>query len=250
MAYVYRHIRLDKDEPFYIGIGSDSNYYRANKKSQRNIYWKRIIAKTDYSVDILIDDLTWDEACNKEKEFIALYGRKDLNTGCLVNMTEGGDGGVGKIVSDETKQKLSIAIKEWNKTRVISDYQRQKASNQFKKLNKDPKFQEKRIESLRSSTKLKEYNDSRIGIPSGYKHTEEMKKKLSELKMGKKLQFEQYSKKCKPLVQLTLDGQFVKQWESARQVQRETKYLQCNISNCCNGGYKQAYGFKWEYIKQ
>ena len=117
-------------------------------------------------------------------------------------------------------------------------------------LKKLQKFQEKRIESLRSSTKLKEYNDSRIGIPSGYKHTEEMKKKLSELKMGKKLQFEQYSKKCKPLVQLTLDGQFVKEWQSARQVQRETKYLQCNISNCCNGGYKQAYGFKWEYIKQ
>lgn len=23
MAYVYRHIRLDKNEPFYIGIGKD-----------------------------------------------------------------------------------------------------------------------------------------------------------------------------------------------------------------------------------
>jgi hypothetical protein len=249
MAYVYRHIRLDKNEPFYIGIGSDDSYFRANKKSQRNIHWKRIVSITDYEIEILVDNLNWDEAKKKEKEFITLYGRCDLGNGCLVNMTEGGDGTVGKIMSNETKQKLSNSIKEWNKTRVISDYQRQKASNQFKKLNKDPKFQQKRIESLRSSTKLKEYNDSRIGIPSGYKHTEEMKKKLSELKMGKKLEFEQYSKKCKPLVQLTLDGQFVKQWESARQVQRETKYLQCNISNCCNGGYKQAYGFKWEYIK-
>lgn len=250
MAYVYRHIRLDKNEPFYIGIGSDSTYYRANKKSQRNIHWKRIVSKTKYSIDILIDDLTWDEACEKEKEFIALYGRKDLKTGCLVNMTEGGDGAFGKVTSDETKLKLSLAIKEWSKTRVISDNQRKKASDKFKELNKDPKFQEKRIESLRSSTKLKEYNDSRIGIPSGYKHTEEMKKKLSELRMGKKLKFEQYSMKCKPLVQLTLDGQFVKEWQSAKQVQRETRYLQCNISNCCNGKYKQAYGYKWEYIKK
>ena len=76
-----------------------------------------------------------------------------------------------------------------------------------------------------------------------------MKKKLSQLRIGKKRKFEEYSMKCKPLVQLTLDGQFVKEWQSARQVQRETKYLQCNISNCCNGGYKQAYGFKWQYIK-
>ena len=30
MAYLYRHIRLDKNEPFYIGIGSDTNFKRAN----------------------------------------------------------------------------------------------------------------------------------------------------------------------------------------------------------------------------
>ena len=31
MAYLYRHIRLDKNEPFYIGIGSNelNNYKRA-----------------------------------------------------------------------------------------------------------------------------------------------------------------------------------------------------------------------------
>ena len=38
MAYLYRHIREDKNEPFYIGIGSDSTYKRANqtKKERRN----------------------------------------------------------------------------------------------------------------------------------------------------------------------------------------------------------------------
>ena len=38
MAYVYRHIRLDKNEPFYIGIGSDKTYKRANAryKGDRN----------------------------------------------------------------------------------------------------------------------------------------------------------------------------------------------------------------------
>ena len=32
MAYIYRHIRLDKNEPFYIGIGSDKDYKRAYNK--------------------------------------------------------------------------------------------------------------------------------------------------------------------------------------------------------------------------
>lgn len=37
MAYVYRHIRLDKNEVFYIGIGSDDkgHYYRANSKNKK-----------------------------------------------------------------------------------------------------------------------------------------------------------------------------------------------------------------------
>ena len=45
MAYLYRHIRLDKNEPFYIGIGGDDKgyYERAyHKISHRNKHWKNI----------------------------------------------------------------------------------------------------------------------------------------------------------------------------------------------------------------
>ena len=56
MAYVYRHIRLDKNEPFYIGIGSDKYYKRANSKD-RNAFWKRIAAKTKLKVSIAEDPL-------------------------------------------------------------------------------------------------------------------------------------------------------------------------------------------------
>ena len=91
MAYLYRHIRLDKNEPFYIGIGSDEKYKRAYSKNDRNQYWHHI-ANKGYEVEIMLDNLTWEEACKKEKEFIKLYGRNDLNEGSLVNMTDGGEG--------------------------------------------------------------------------------------------------------------------------------------------------------------
>lgn len=45
MAYVYRHIRLDKNEPFYIGIGSNETYKRANTIKDRNKIWYDIAAK-------------------------------------------------------------------------------------------------------------------------------------------------------------------------------------------------------------
>ena len=76
MAYVYRHIRLDKNEPFYIGIGSDATYQRANSKKGRNKIWNDIVSKTDYEVEILCDKLNWENACIKE---IVLFIRNKQN---------------------------------------------------------------------------------------------------------------------------------------------------------------------------
>lgn len=105
MAYVYRHIRLDKNEPFYIGIGS-GGYRRANSTKGRNNIWNGIVARTDYEVEIILDDLGWQEARIKEKEFISLYGRIDKNNGPLCNLTEGGDGTLG-VSAWNKGQKLS-----------------------------------------------------------------------------------------------------------------------------------------------
>lgn len=49
MAYLYRHIRLDKNEPFYIGIGS--NKARCYTKKTRNKHWNsKYVLDTDTGV--------------------------------------------------------------------------------------------------------------------------------------------------------------------------------------------------------
>jgi hypothetical protein len=134
MAYVYRHIRLDKNEPFYIGIGSDETYKRANAKKGRNKIWYDIAAKTDYEVEILFDDISWDDACKKEIEFISLYGKK-AEGGLLSNITDGGEGTLGlknpklsernktgiwkgKTHTEETKLLMSLKNKGVKKTEL------------------------------------------------------------------------------------------------------------------------------------
>lgn len=101
MYYVYRHIRIDKNEPFYIGIGTILNgygfgitniYQRAFSKTCRNNLWKRITSKTKYKIEIIFHSDNLDNIKQKEIEFIKLYGRKDIGTGCLANLTDGGDG--------------------------------------------------------------------------------------------------------------------------------------------------------------
>jgi hypothetical protein len=69
MAYIYRHIRLDKNEPFYIGIGSDDNgkFTRAKRKTYRSKFWTNIINKTEYEIEIIENNLTWEEAKEREK---------------------------------------------------------------------------------------------------------------------------------------------------------------------------------------
>jgi hypothetical protein len=127
MAIVYQHIRLDTNKIFYVGIGT--KYKRAYEKAdKRNIVWSRIVDKTDYKVEILAENLTWDEACKMEVILIKKYGRLDLGLGSLANLTDGGDGTINRIQTkeeiekransirgmkrtDETKQKISLANK-------------------------------------------------------------------------------------------------------------------------------------------
>ena len=102
---LYRHIRLDKNEVFYIGIGSER---RSRVKSGRNKIWKNIVNKSDWKSEIMLDNLTLEEAKEKEIFFIRLYGRINTKTGTLANMTDGGDGTCGMILSDEAKRKIGL----------------------------------------------------------------------------------------------------------------------------------------------
>lgn len=122
MAYVYRHIRLDKNEPFYIGIGnSNDNFYRAKTKAGRNSIWNKIVSKSSYKTQILFNDLTWEEACKKEKELIVLYGRIFNKTGILSNISDGGEGAIG--------------VPSWNKGKSLSRSHIEKIKNSAKESN-------------------------------------------------------------------------------------------------------------------
>lgn len=50
-----------------------------------------------------------------------------------------------------------------------------------------------------------------------------------------------------PIVQLSKDGQFIKKWGAAREVQRELGIDSGDISKCCKGKKKSAGGYKWKY---
>lgn len=112
MAYVYQHIRLDKNEPFYVGSSSSNNFKRAYtfSKSNRNKIWNDIYdaINGNIKVEILYVNISNDEAYLIEKRLILKYGRIDNNDGILANICAGSYGenissGVRKEKSDRVK---------------------------------------------------------------------------------------------------------------------------------------------------
>jgi len=115
--FLYRHIRKDKNVPFYIGIGTKtktirnfrsdkSEYHRAYVKHFSDIY-EKIYRKSEVVIEILLESDDYQFIKNKEEEFIKLYGRINNGTGILSNLTNGGEGNKGYVSSAETKIKIS-----------------------------------------------------------------------------------------------------------------------------------------------
>lgn len=58
------------------------------------------------------------------------------------------------------------------------------------------------------------------------------------------------TQKChKPVKQYTMDGEFVKEWQSIIDVENQMGYHHSNINKCCRNVKQSAYGFKWCYAK-
>lgn len=86
---VYLHINPKTQEVFYVGIGVET---RAKDFSKRSIFWSNYKNKHGIKVEIIKKGLSSKEAQDIEVELIKKYGRRDLGTGSLVNLSHGGEG--------------------------------------------------------------------------------------------------------------------------------------------------------------
>lgn len=111
--YVYAYLRNEENTPYYIGKGKGRRAFQKHKVSVPNDRTK---------IKFIANNLNENDAFDLEKDLIKLFGRKDLNTGILLNKTYGGEGASGAIIigksgsdnpfygkthSNKTKEKLS-----------------------------------------------------------------------------------------------------------------------------------------------
>ena len=158
--YTYAYLREDLT-PYYIGKGKSYRAYRKNRNVHPPEDKTRII--------FLKKNLTEEEAFRHEKYMIAIFGRKDLETGILHNRTDGGDGASGTILSQETRDK-------------IGNYWRgRKRPGHGEKIRKSQSGTKRKPLSAEHKEKLK----GRISPMKGKHLSDEPKQKISQAKKGK-----------------------------------------------------------------
>ena len=132
--FIYLHTNPITLEIFYVGQGTihQGRYDRAYSYKSRSKWWNAYVNKHGKpDVTIIINNLSKENADLIERLLIETFGRKDLNEGSLVNLTNGGDGSGER--SEKYKIEHSIRMsgknhpmfgrkhnKEWRKNNSLS----------------------------------------------------------------------------------------------------------------------------------
>ena len=227
---VYMHISPSGKK--YIGITGQSVERRwGNGSGYKNcISFYRAIEK--YGWDnikhiILYSGLRKEDAEHKEIELIKEYNTTDSRYGYNI---ENGGSTIGKH-SVETKKKIGIANKG-----NISPFKGVPRSEETKK-----KISEKNKVALKGNIPWNKGIKCGASWNKGIELSEEHKKKLSEAKKGKP------SRRIKSILQYDKDNNFIAKYESLTIAGQTIGGDIRNISACCLGKKKTAYGYVWRY---
>lgn len=201
----------------YIGITSQNPKKRWSYGYgyNRHKYFNNAINKYGWNNikhEILYTKLTKGQAEILEKSLIHFYKTKDRDFG--YNLTNGGEGVSGRIVSDETKRKISQA----NKGRHIKGH---------------PHTEE-------SKRKLSIAN-------TGRKHTDEERYKMSLAHKGKKLKPSTIEKVKEANYKAVICIETNKEYKSIKEASEKTGICYRSIAFCCNKKTLSAGKLHWRF---
>ena len=94
--FTYAYLRED-GTPFYIGRGKGRRAFQTSHNVKVPPRERVLFLKTG---------LTFAESIDHERYMIAVFGRKDNGTGILRNLTDGGEGMEGWVVTEETRNRM------------------------------------------------------------------------------------------------------------------------------------------------
>ena len=264
--YVYVILNLDESGKFIYG---DSEFdflpiYIGKGKNKRELeHFKPYSLKTDSEKNKsllqyncvskkLVNNLSEGDAFKLERDYIELIGRRNLDTGPLLNLTSGGQGASGYKYTPEqlikrSKEQSTINNGFYNKNHDKNTFNKFKRSvyqidiNTNQIINKFDSLADAAKETNSSEDHIRDCCNGNRKTHNGFKWVDVnptyVKKRLSKGNNTKK----------RKIYKLDLDGKILEEYESISMASRETGILKGNIIAVLADRKMTAGGFKWKY---
>jgi group I intron endonuclease len=235
-----RHIKYLNDNKHH----SPNLQYSWNKYGSKNFKFEVIelcsldvlISREQFYLNTILD------ACNIKSK---IFKKNGYNVCRIAGNTQ------GFKFSEISKEKLSNLKSKNGKLLNIdfSNYsiiykQKEKINVKNKNIN-SPFYGKKHTKQSKQMMSIKKSGNKNLyygkGPMLGKNHTKETKDKISESNKGKN------NKNSKIVYQYDLNDKLIKTWDSVGLLCKILKLSVGNISMCCLGKRKTAYGFKWKY---
>jgi hypothetical protein len=239
--YTYIIIDPRNSQAFYVGKGKNRRMYdhwkHRNAKLCCNYQLRKTLKEIEHAglrlvYAVPLCNVTEREALDKEIELVTKFGRLDIGTGILCNLTDGGDTGASSW-SPQTRLNKSQIELEKNKGVPVSQYT----------LNGI--FISSYPSAKRASESVTEANRSYISQCCKKKRQSSGGFLWAYTKDGVPLYTHAYNTKVH---QYTLDGQFLTEYRCVSEAAKAVDAFPGDISSACRGKLKTCKKFIWKYI--
>lgn len=168
--YTYAWLREDRT-PYYIGKGKNGRAWRKGSPPKERVL-------------LLKHNLSEKEAFRHETYMIYVFGRKDIGTGILRNLTNGGEGVSGHFWehTEEWRQKVRASMLGKNKGKKHTQEFRELKRKQALGRSQSPESNRKRSEALRGIKRSPESIAKSIAAHKGQKRKKETVEKIIKAK--------------------------------------------------------------------
>lgn len=270
MAVYIVYKRTSPSGKVYIGLTSGTMDFRAGvngyKYKSCTYFWSAIekYGWNNFTHEILFDDLTFDEACEKEKEMIAFYRSNEREFG--YNLTDGGQGCSGHSPSQELKDMWSeMYTGEGNP--FYGKKHTAEVKNKISNTNKgkyiggnSPRARAVNKIDLKTNEVIQTYECAKTASKNETerKHIVECCQGKRRSASGYKWQYvdEPHKYTCgwsslRSVVQLDKDtNEFISLFGTMRDATTLLNISQDTIKKVCDGKRKSAGGYKWVYLDE